>query len=167
MTELEETFNCGKDIIITEIKSLKKHGFKSWQFNECSSFVYDLESVDMKYLAKIDQSKPICTYLNSMTARVFWLSHFPNALSATIDEFMVAVQEMHKISGLKDPAVAYPKEFDSLRLASHDYLISIEKGCPLLENLFNHPLFRHQGSKSELCDFLESQIKTWTLTAIK
>ena len=142
LTEMEETFNCSKSFILQEIKTLKKNGFKSWQFNECSSFVYDLESVDMKYLAKIDQSKPICTYLTSMNARVFWLSSFPNSHSATIDEFMVAIQELCKISGLADPATAYPKDFDSLRQASSDYLISIEKGCPLLENLFSHPLFR-------------------------
>jgi hypothetical protein len=91
-------------------------------------WAYDLEQFDLKYILNNNINDKVVSSLSTLSARVFWLSHFKCQTSVSADDFFQALHEAWEIT--KCPS-AYEEHLPAYlqSAAKHDYVYSISNNA--------------------------------------
>jgi len=81
------TYATDFDFIQEDIAKYRFQRIKYECFSVLHPWAYDLEQVDFKYILNNNINDKVISSLSTLSARVFWLSHFKCQTSVSADDF--------------------------------------------------------------------------------
>jgi hypothetical protein len=149
------TYETDFDFIQEDIAKYRFQRIKYECFSVLHPWAYDLEQVDFKYILNNNINDKVISSLSTLSARVFWLSHFKCQTSVSADDFFQALRESWEITKC---ASAYEEHLPAYlqSAARHDYVYSISNNAQEICDLISQVT-----SDNSKFDTTTTQVKTY------